>query len=155
MLFRSAPHQHRDGRQVLVWSYKHRGCVSLGYDGGNMGSHLRRSDYYNGAKGWRGRFLTETEVAKFVKLAPVFHNICVDGVEHIVFNASLLCREQGIATKQGSIPPNLCNVLKGHQAYAIINSKRVTGTTVYTGRPLAQELTPEMLSLLDGPIIEA
>jgi len=152
---RPAVLEHRDGRQFLVWSCQHRDCVSLGYYGGDMCTHLRRSGCFNGVKGWRGRFLTEAEVAKLMKLAPVHHAINVDGVEHIVFNTSLFCREQGIADGQGLTPHSLRKVLKGHQAYAITNHKRVIGTTFFTGRPMAQAMTADMLSLLDGPIIEA
>ena len=152
---RPAVLEHRDGRKVLVWSYRHHDCVSLGYDGGHMGSHLRRSGCFNGVKGWRGRFLTETEVAKLMKLAPVHHAINVDGVEHIVFNTNLFCREKGITSAEGMTPPSLLKVLKGRQSYAILNNKRVTGTTIFTGRLMAQAMTPDMLSLLDNPIIEA
>jgi len=146
--------EHQDGRRFLVWSYQHHDCVALGYDGGNMGRHLRRSDSHNSVKGWRGRFLTEAEVTKLMEYAPAYHIITVEGMEHKVLNTGLFCREQGIASSKGDVPISLSDVLKGHQSYAILNHKRVTGTTVYTGRPLAQEMTPEMLSMLDGPIIE-
>ena len=147
--------EHRDGRRFLVWSYQHHDCVALNYSGGHMGHHLRRSGCYNGVKGWQGRFLTKAEVAKLMEYAPAYHTIIVDGVEHTVLNTRLFARERGLVSGKDSSSRSLRNVLKGTQNYAIINHKRVTGSTVFTNRPLAQELTPEMLSLLDSPIIEA
>jgi len=145
--------EHKDGRQMLVWSCYHQDCTSLGYDGGGMSLHFRRAGHPNGVSGWKGRFLIDTEIVKLMKLAPVFHNITVDGVEHKLLNTNLFCREQGIANGKGKAPPNLLKVLKGRQSYAILNHKRVTGSTIYTGRPMAQMMTPEMLSMLDAPII--
>lgn len=147
---KSAYLRHPDGRRVIVWSYQHRDCASLGYHTGSMGQHLRRSGYRNGSGGWRGRFLTDAESLHLIHHSPCYYEVMIDGVVERCWNLSKLARQRGFAEPKGSPPPNVTRVIREGAGSCTSYGRRISGKVVFTGAPMVFDVSSELARRLEA-----